>query len=165
MSSALVVLIAGNAMADGEAPNTEGTAPTISVPSPKLTPVVGEPPAPAPNVPQFFVTLDQLAQLTYKDPLVAEQLSRLIAERQNARSWLITGLIAGGGALGTGLLLRHSCGDDPDCDSGSRMVPLGIGLVVLGILGSYIMSPTRAQVVDVVNTWNGRHPTQPIYPH
>lgn len=51
------------------------------------------------------------------------------------------------------------------CEWGEKTLGLGIaggGVSILGILSFVALSPSRADVLDVVNNWNARYPADPI---
>ena len=118
----------------------------------------------------YVKDLDHLAELVRADPDVGPQARRLEQRRRAAMTAGVVGFGASIALLVTGFV-RMNRAFDRAIDSPDDQTPGndGIGLV-LGGLGTsaatpllmWAIAPKRHDLLDVINTWNARHPAEPF---
>jgi SH3 domain-containing protein len=148
-----------------------GAVPADAAPAATALAAAAPPPslaAPAPDLhPRIYVKdLDHLAELVKDDPNVAPKARELARKRTTAFTVLGVGL-AGGAALtlvGLSQANNHRDLNDPNFgrNDGAGAMTAGLltslGAVVVGLA----LSPSRNDLLDVINEWNVAHPDQPF---
>jgi hypothetical protein len=111
--------------------------------------------------------MDHLSSLTQGDAVVGPQASALVT-RRTAAIGIMVGALAAGVALGiagVALLSHEECLDPPRNSACSRRPNFAavVGGILLGVSGPLtwlLVKPTRADVQEVIDTWNARHRDQ-----
>jgi hypothetical protein len=93
-------------------------------------------------------------------------MAKKLADRKNA-AWVVGGL---GLATSVGLIVagaskwgRHSDPADPSfmkADGGDKLFVGGLATALVATVATIAILPRRNDFLDVVNTWNTRHPDQ-----
>lgn len=108
--------------------------------------------------------LDHLSELVKEDPVVHPMTVSM--QKRSTRALVTGGTIAGvgvGTAAVVALLPCNATGVDSGCIPrrvGMGMV--GVGSVLIGAFVGLAMAPDRDDLIDVLNTWNTRHPEDPF---
>lgn len=144
-------------------PSEEGTAAYPSH-APLREPEVA---SPAPLI--YVKNLKHLAELVEDDETVSP-LARDLHQRHVTSQVVGWGGMLGGLALMTaGLLLpQDDCqfiGSTEFCSFGAKHFGLmygGLAVAALSPLIGWIIAPKREDLLDVINTWNARHPDEPF---
>jgi len=135
--------------------------PSPSTPAPALLPL------PAAQARIYVKDLDHLAELVKADP-EAGPIATKLTERRNA-AYVVGGI---GLAVSTGFVVygvsqwgKHLDPSDPSFGktAGSDRAFYGgmIGALASGLVAAAI-HPWRSDFLDLVNTWNTRHPDRPF---
>lgn len=109
----------------------------------------------------YVKNLDHLADLVKEDSMVGPRASSL-ARRHFAGYATIFGGGVGGMLLGLGgltLLAKQSCSADGMCvkEFNTPVFNAGMAISLASLAVGYFMLPSRGDLLDVVNQWNGRH--------
>jgi len=147
---------------------------TAAAPVTPAAPVASDTPlrTPADSPARIYVKdLDHLAELVKEDAPIATQAQSL-ATRATASKVTMFGSVFTGLALsGLGFLVTSEDCSEPLFEGGSRfchdrpttgLLISGLGLALVGSVVGYAISPSRNDVLDVINTWNRQHPDQPF---
>ncbi|HLT32063.1 MAG TPA: hypothetical protein VK013_18635 [Myxococcaceae bacterium] len=117
----------------------------------------------------YVKNLGHLSELVESDEVVAP-LARDLHQREVSSKVVWWGSLLAGTALLTASLLvpGDNCstiGGQEYCSFGPTNYGLMIGGVALGTIGPIVgvlMAPKREDLLDVINTWNVRHPDEPF---
>lgn len=119
----------------------------------------------------FVKDLNHLAELVKGDPVVEPMARQLASRETNSQIAMYGGLAAGTVLAAVGLFVvpKDGCsfgvGGDQFCTYGTtNFVVIGAGgvLMLAGVIAGTAMKPTRGDLLDVLNAWNGRHPEEPF---
>jgi len=126
-------------------------------------------PRPAPTYTQVYVKdLDHLAELVQRDEVVYPMAKDLVGSETLADvgGW---GGIIGGSVLMLVGVSQLEYGDysgysytEADNTGAYTLMGVGAAISLVGLVIYYAARPTRNDLLDVVNTWNGRHPDEPF---
>jgi hypothetical protein len=119
----------------------------------------------------YVKDLDHLAELVSSDRVVHP-----MAEDLATRHTIANVALWGGNLVGAGLVLASvSVLDTNQCNPGLPGYPdicskkpnlaalmIGCGVALAGTIGWFAIMPKRSDLLDVINTWNGRHPDEPF---
>jgi hypothetical protein len=111
--------------------------------------------------------LDHLAELVQTDAKAGPMATQLASRRKAAYAVGGISLAVGIGCAVYGMseANKHSDVNDPQFGQtgGAKGAFVGAAVAVgLGSLLSYAIAPKRADLLDVINTWNAAHPTEPF---
>jgi len=124
-----------------------------------------QPTAPAKSAPIYIKDLRHMAELMSEDRLVQPRAQRL-ATRRTAGLGVLWGGVGLGIALTTaGVIYGAGAyeGDPSNKEETSLgLVIAGGGLILVGVVVGVATLPSREDVLDVINSWNTRHPDQPV---
>jgi hypothetical protein len=172
VAALLIALLAAPAMAvepAAPAPDVQAKAPPAAAeatpaPEPAASDVVT---APSPDLrPVIYVKdVDHLAELVKGDAAAGPLAARLATRRTAAL------VVFGAGAAVTVGCLAYAMSNpgrsnnpaDPNFmknTSANTAMGVGVGVGVISALVGLLVSPGRGELLDVVNTWNSRHPDQ-----
>jgi len=113
-------------------------------------------------IPVFVDDPIRLAELTRSDPLVFEQADRLASRKSAGRNVAGAGVVLGLGTLGIGTMMRLH---DAHWRAGNAATFISGGvLTIASILVAWAIWPDRDDRMDVINTWNQRHPQSVLWP-
>ncbi len=116
----------------------------------------------------YVKDLDHLAELVESDTLVHPQAESLATRHKVAIVSLWGGNLVGGLAIiaGTTFLASKTCSPDAPniCPTSLNMTAIfaGCALALAGTIGWFAIVPKRGDLLDVINTWNERHPDEPF---
>jgi hypothetical protein len=165
---------------DGGVGFVEEAALTVGA-SPRAFPPNAAPPVPTTGAPAglpaaapdlrariYVKDLDHLAELVKGDAQVAPLAEKMVTQKQTA--WAVggAGLVAGAVMIAIGVSQLNSdfnrSMNDPGAGSpsqrGAGVVVGGSAVIGLAAIATYAIMPKRDDLLDVVNTWNQRHPDQ-----
>jgi hypothetical protein len=122
--------------------------------------------------PIYIKDLDHLASLVAGDQVVGPMAQHLVDRKFQSSVVGLTGLVVGGAlALGGFALRTQNCaaapgsvGVDAPCIAEPRtgLMLGGIGVMGVSVVAALLLRPWRGDILDVVNTWNERHPDEPF---
>lgn len=112
--------------------------------------------------PVYVADWDRLAELTRSDPRIYPDAA-FYARRENAMQWLsVGGVVLGGGPALLGVLNRLNTGSWTEGSQWS--VAGGVTVAAFSLLAAWAYSPTRDDLLTVINYWNLRHPDRVLAP-
>jgi hypothetical protein len=136
--------------------------------SPAGAPFAARPQAPV----QIYVKdLDHLASLVEHDSVVSPMAHDLASRRTSSIGVLGTAVGISVALVAVGLLNKTqdcfgdgSSGLAPTCVDKPRLgfIYAGVAVDLVGTIAWAIMTPKRSDLLDVINTWNRRHPDEPF---
>jgi hypothetical protein len=158
--------------ADDEASLLAPAEPTRPAPrpvEPLRPPVVRSRPARA-HTTIYVKDLDHLAELVESDTVVHPQAESLASRHKVAMVSLWGGNIVGGVVVIGGVTFLGSKSCTPTgsgsavCTTSPNLTAMIVGcaLALAGTIGWLAITPTRSDLLDVINTWNERHPDEPF---
>jgi hypothetical protein len=176
VTEAVVVPAGGTSTAEATPVPASATVPgSPQAPVAPAAPAVTDRPvreaaAPSPKI--YVKDLAHLADLVKKDELVGPKALALSERQTTANVVGLVGMAAGlaVGVLGTTVMAKEEC-KPPLFEGASEfcMTKLDFGMVYTGVgisLGSgllwYLLSPKSGELLDVINEWNTRHPSDPF---
>jgi hypothetical protein len=129
---------------------------------------ISEPKVPTAQI--FVKDLSHLAELTHEDEVVRPMADSLASRQRVSNVVTVASLAAGVAAvvLGFTLFEQEKClpalydNGAALCNQGPNQMVVGGGLTLLVVtpIIRWIISPGRNDVLDVLNSWNQRHPDQ-----
>jgi Bacterial SH3 domain len=152
-------------------PEPASTAPAAAtpVPAPAPAPAALAAPAPPPDLKAriYVKDLDHLADLVKQDARVHEQAERLANRATAAKVVGWGGFAASMGAIlyGANHLSEHTDPSKPDFmqeSSGQKWFVGGLVGAGVSLVAALIISPSRGDLLDVINGWNVAHPDEPF---
>lgn len=125
---------------------------------------------------QIYVTdLDHLASLVQDDPVVYPMARELTSDSDTADILTWGGLGIGAAMTITGLVvfeqsvheydprIQHGeYRDQPENTIGAVVALTGATMMLVGVIAGAATNPGRRDLLNVVNSWNKRHPDQPF---
>lgn len=119
----------------------------------------------------YVKDLDHLAELVESDRVVHPMAEDLASRHTIAKVAFWGGSLAGAGLMlaSVTILKTKECNPGipgyPDiCANTSNLTAMmiGLGIALAGTIGWWAVTPKRSDLLDVINTWNGRHPDEPF---
>jgi hypothetical protein len=119
---------------------------------------------------RLVLTTDELADLTSSDPDIAARLADVNRRRNTALAIGAGTLVVSAGLMAYTLTASHhqEClnGTGNVCFDSHRpnKVLLGTSLLIMltGLMAGLTIAPSHREVIDIVNDWNARNPTEPV---
>lgn len=119
--------------------------------------------APTARAPIFIKDLDHLAELVSLDSQVHPMALNLASKQRTANVFFWGGMVVGGALMLLPLIAQDDCADtDYECSSDTGTLLLGAAVMTAGTVIGLAMRPGRTDLLDVLNTWNQRHPQEPF---
>jgi len=139
----------------------EVATPLVTVPPQPRAPIPAI--APTARAPIFIKDLDHLAELVGNDSEVHPMALKLATKQTTANVFFWGTFLVGGGLILVPLIAPNDCSDTTyDCSPDTGPVLIGAVVMTAGLLISLAMRPSRNDLLDVLNTWNQRHPQEPF---
>jgi Bacterial SH3 domain len=112
----------------------------------------------------YVKDVDHLAELVKSDQAVGPMADRLATRR--TAGWVVIGL-GWASAVGYYAYSANSGAQNRDpnatkSDGEMKGIGVGVGIAIVSTLVGTLIFPSNGDLLDVVNTWNTRHPDQPF---
>jgi hypothetical protein len=119
---------------------------------------------------RLVLTTDELVDLTSSDPDIAARLAEVNRRKNTALAIGAGTLVAAAGLMAYTLTTSHhqECLDGTGnvCFDSHRpnKVLLGTSFLIMltGLMAGLTVAPSHREVIDIVNDWNARNPTEPV---
>ena len=121
----------------------------------------------------YVKDLNHFAELVKEDPLVSSRANSMVRQRTIGLTGLAVGLAAGTliSVAALTFLAGQNCTSNSsgttrdgaiNCTYSPRLglASVGFGIAIGGAIFPWIFSPSRNDLLDTINLWNGRHPNQ-----
>jgi SH3-like domain-containing protein len=115
----------------------------------------------------YVKDVDHLAELVKSDQAVGPMADRLATRR--TAGWVVIG-VGWASALGYYVYSANSGAQNRDpyamkSDGEMKGIGVGVGVAMVSTLVGILIFPGERDLLDVINTWNTRHPDQPFTIH